>query len=241
MYQTKAKIQSKKTVGNHIYASESDRLFYYVGFLPIEERNKNSFYFTGAGHRYRNKENESRYARLETGTLFWDSFLDDQGRFKELEEFRVALPKGSDNFFGVVERGNRTENEGLTREFFGATFEELKELVVAYSGLLHSKPSGYWKPRVTFSGKRSNQCELSGCLIPRNFPYIAFAHSENAWSHISLFGFYNHLNFLRSDSKRNAFHLRMVQQGIEEDLLDDLESKLFNLQGVIRAENSPLL
>jgi hypothetical protein len=77
-------------------------------------------------------------------------------------------------------------------------------------------------PRLTFSKSRRNSCDLTKCLIPSNFPYVAFEDSQYDWGHVSLFGFYRLLSFLCSSSGNNAIANALVEKGIPTETLDRL-------------------
>jgi hypothetical protein len=83
----------------------------------------------------------------------------------------------------------------LTRQLFGATFEELDAFLQIFQSAVRRPvdPQLYVfqkRPRITFSGSRDNFCDLTMAYIPKGFPYIAFADSGFFGGHISLHGFY---------------------------------------------------
>jgi hypothetical protein len=77
-------------------------------------------------------------------------------------------------------------------------------------------------PRVTFSKTRNNSCDLTGCLFPKDFPYLAFDQSQYAWSHVSLFGFYRLLGFLcpSRSAVREAMERSELDTGVIDMLVD---------------------
>jgi hypothetical protein len=135
----------------------------------------------------------------------------------------LMLPSGANNYFGVITEKNRKEDAEMTRQLFGGISEEIAEVAGAFSHLIGRGHHEMVRlPRITFSKTRQNQCDISGCLIPRDFPYLAFEDSQFAWSHISLHGFYRLLSFLCSAKSSNPMRQAMLDSGISEGLLDAL-------------------
>lgn len=241
-YKTKAEIES--TNSNPIYASETGEIFYYFGFKPIEKpieidgiqmpENPKSFCSASVGRNYEkyDKKNRNRYARLYNGALSWSGFLDDRGRFKEIKDKVVLFPTGTRNLFGVFEKGVINEDEEITRVLFGATQEELENLVRVYNRILNPLINKYVQPRVTFSKSDvGNTCDISDYIIPREMPYLTF-EQINGWAHISLHGFYKHLNFLCSPVSRQEtkFYRLLIDGGVEENLLKGISKRMSDMQ-----------
>lgn len=53
-------------------------------------------------------------------------------------------------------------------------------------------------PRITRSMKNDNFCDITGLWIPPKFPYITFNGSGDTYSHVSLYGFYRHVDIMIS-------------------------------------------
>ncbi len=71
------------------------------------------------------------------------------------------------------------------------------------------------------SRQRSNACDLTRCLIPKDFPYIAFDDALRDWSHVSLFGFYRLLG-PACGSRRNGngpVYERLIEDGTSSNVL----------------------
>jgi hypothetical protein len=115
------------------------------------------------------------------------------------------------------------EDLELTRQLFGGTFDEAESCAVSLAKLFGRYYGEIIRlPRIAFSKTRENKCDLTGCLIPRNFPYIAFEQSEYDWSHVSLFGFYRLLSLLCSKNRKSAISCALQDDGIDESLLERL-------------------
>jgi len=202
-----------------IFVSEQGEYYCCFGSQP----NNNDPSFTANEFLYPSADQGVQLARLERGTLFWDKFLNEHHKFKKLQELFVRFPAGPNNFYGVYKREEPIlggVDIEATREIFGATQEELENLTVIYRRLMGGP--GTTRPRTTFSKNGPNPCDLSGSLIPKQFPYIAFEHSSDLWGHVSLSGFYRHLDFMLRDKRNCALWPRMIEEGIDEDFLNDL-------------------
>jgi hypothetical protein len=134
-----------------------------------------------------------------------------------------VLPSGTDGYFGVMSKEERREDVDATRALFGGTSEDITRVAAALSRVIGR---GYHDamrlPRTTFSKTRSNQCDFSGCLILKDFPYIAFDQSQCPWSHVSLYGFYRLLSFLCFEKAGNPLRAAMLKSDVTEGLLDML-------------------
>jgi hypothetical protein len=134
----------------------------------------------------------------------------------------LSLPTGANSYYGVLDR-EHSEDAALTRQLFGATIRELQQVTECF-GALTGRPSTPYGGggRVTFSRSRSNDCDLCGCLIPREFPYLAFEQSQYRWGHVSIHGFYRLLAFLCSGHGEQSIRRGLLDLGVERDLLDRL-------------------
>jgi hypothetical protein len=145
----------------------------------------------------------------------------------------VILPTGTSSYFGVVVRVDHKEDLELTRALFGGTKREIEIAAVALAQITGRHYHEMVRlPRVTFSKTRNNQCDISGCLIPKEFPYVAFEGAQYDWSHVSLHGFYRLLSFLCSSSAQSVVRRALVEAGVAEDVLSTFSS---NADGNISA------
>jgi hypothetical protein len=143
--------------------------------------------------------------------------------YRVLDDRFVALPSGADSYFGVLERESRTEDVELTRQLFGATNSEVQYVAARFGELTGRISNAYSNAgRVTFSRTRNNDCDICGCLIPREFPYLGFEQAQYSWGHISLYGFYKLLAFLCSGRREGPVRHYLLNAGVDEGLLDRL-------------------
>jgi hypothetical protein len=157
----------------------------YLGYRP-EGRTRfdpphDLAYFAPSTGTRRMKGRESyRFVRLYGGALRYDRFFVDEAYYNILVDRVVHLPVGANSYFGVQRHGMSGEDTELTRQLFGSTAEELSGLIAAFGALVGHMP------RVTFSKTNVNHCDLTRAVIPKAFPYIAFAGSQNAPSDLIL-------------------------------------------------------
>lgn len=121
-----------------------------------------------------------------------------------------------DTYYGVMYDGQ--EDEILTRAVFGLTYQEIQIVLEAYAKILGTYNIYIQYPRLTRS-RGVNYCELTDVLIPEQFPYITFDESEYDFSHVSLRGFYRHLQLLTKRRLNSLVSKMLLQEGVEEELL----------------------
>lgn len=202
--------------------SEHGHIDYYLGYREGREM----FSISGAP-RSGVKPTERRFVSVEKGCLTLSSFLNARTRYRVYDEYRVVLPVGSNNYFGVSHRISGEEEPALTRAIFGATFADLRKLITAFVQVVDG-PGQNWSryPSITFSKQRDNVCDLTDALIPKWFPYIAFTESTYFKGHVSLYGFYLQLAFLCDRSKEigtmpgNQFYHELIAAGVDAEALD---------------------
>jgi hypothetical protein len=239
LFKTKQEIEAelaKKDVYGPVFLSESGEYFFYFGFKPIEQHGDMDFLPLMGRLPPKDEKDERRFMRVKRGALYWETFLNDFGKFEHLENHRASMPKKTNMFFGIKKQPHELDEEA-TRQIFGATFEELENFIAAYDRVLRPDVSDYFRMRgmaasITVSsggGERSNDCDVTSCLIPQGFPYISLAPSECVWSHVSLYGFLSHIDLLCQGSRNNVFYSAMLNEGIEASLLDDLSERLFEV------------
>ncbi|NJJ40245.1 hypothetical protein [Paenibacillus apii] len=137
-------------------------------------------------------------------TDFLDHELYDTKRFKRLNNYIVSLPVANSCDFGIVRRIHSEhssyfeENESMSRACFGLTYDELEQVVGIYAQRLGIFNDYIQYPRVTRSMKNDNFCDITGLWIPPKFPYITFNGGGYTYSHVSLYGFYRHVDIMLS-------------------------------------------
>jgi hypothetical protein len=196
------------------------RVYCYVGYKSEKEHNHLPYYSPSVALRERDGRTSFRFVELFQGSLSVSGFFRDDQFYQVLSDRRVVFPRGSISYFGVLSRDRGTEDATLTRAVFGGTHEEIEGVATAFakvSGRSYHEMARL--PRLTFSKTQDNRCDVSGCLIPKNFPYIAFEDAQYSWSHVSLHGFYRLLAFLCPPSRPSPIAQAMVSSGITEDVL----------------------
>ena len=218
------------TIGDHhseIFISETDQIFCYTGiclngpkqydespfFRPLYMHGKHSTDKTIA------KEIRSFY-RMVNGCIILDDFLDSEFYkdtiYKKIDGgIRFPYP---DNYYGTLVE--HQEDEDLTRAAFGLTHEELIILLEAYSKVMGTYNEYYAYPKLTRSAQSTNFCDITNLWIPARFPYIAFSNSGYDFSHVSLFGFYRHIQLLTNYKTNSAFGKMLLLSGSSETVLN---------------------
>lgn len=194
----------------------------YVGYRTENQPQDLAYYAPCAALRDKGGRESYRFVELRRGVLRTRGFLCDDQRYRVLEDRWTAFPRGADSDFGVKERGTRGEDVELTRVVFGATAREIRSVVTALSRVTGRASSGFDISRVTFSRSQSNRCDVSGCLIPKNFPYIAFEESQYDWSHVSLYGLYRLISFLCPDGSPSPVQQALLEEGVPEEVVHRL-------------------
>lgn len=115
--------------------------------------------------------------------------------FKQLSNYFIKLPYPGDCYYGILKANIPgcsdafNENEELTRECFGPTYDELKQFTDAYAKIVGVYGPYLHFPKITRSIKSDNFCDITGAWIPAGYSYVAFSESGYAFSHVSLYGF----------------------------------------------------
>jgi hypothetical protein len=194
-----------------------------LGYRARKQPTDLAYYHPSVAARDPDGRASYRFVELRRGTLSQSSFLREDQYYRQITDRWLALPSGTDGYFGVISKEERREDIDATRALFGGTSDDITRVAAALS---HVIGRGYHDavrlPRITFSKTRSNQCDFSGCLIPKEFPYIAFNQSQYAWSHVSLYGFYRLLSFLCYVRAGNPLRAAVLKSDVTEDLLDAL-------------------
>jgi hypothetical protein len=171
----------------------------FIGYCREDQSHNAPWYSPSVALNDRDGRSSYRFVELRRGVLRHTPFLRDEEYYKVIDDRFVILPRGTSSYFGVICKGDRSEDEELTRQVFGGTMQEF-ELIACALARTVGRPSDEMLrlPRLTFSKTRQNHCDVSGCLIPENFPYVAFNDAPYDWGHVSLFGLYRLLAFMCS-------------------------------------------
>ena len=218
------------TIGNHfpeVFVSETDEVFCYLGICLNDESRKYTFmhpYYMQRKHSTDKKiAKEIRgFYRLAEGCIIMDQYVDSGFRgdrlYKRLDVgIRFPYP---DTYYAVLV--DQKEDIELTRTIFGLTCDELETVLEAYSKIVGSYSEYITYPKLTRSMKSMNYCDMTEVWIPEKFPYIAFSESGYEFSHISLWGFYRHVQLFTGNQLRSAISRIFLRTGVSEEVLNKL-------------------
>ncbi len=220
------------TIGKHlpeIFVSDTDKIFFYPGvsLRDDEQRRRASFMHPYYLHgKHSTDEQTSRktngFYRIMEGCIVLDDFVDkdflSDCTYKRINA-GVKLPC-PDSYYAVFV--NQEEDEDLTRGVFGLTYVELTSLLDAYAKVMGTYCEYFTYPKLTRSIKSENFCDMTELWIPEQFPYIAFSDSGYDFSHVSLFGFYRHVQLLTGCKINSAVSRALLKSGIDEEVLNRL-------------------
>jgi hypothetical protein len=205
--------------GGELLLDTNGRVQCFLGYRRDDQPRNLAWYAPCVALRDRDGRNSYRFVELYRGVLTQTAFLRDDEYYKLIKDRYVILPKGASSYFGVIRIGDRSEDEELTRQVFGGTTEEFESIAYALARAVgRSFHPAVRLPRLTFSRTRTNSCDVSGCLIPENFPYIAFNDAQYDWSHISLYGLYRLLSFM-CPSDDSPIAAALVDAGVSIQLV----------------------
>ena len=220
------------TIGEYfpeVFISDQDQVFCYSGICLANVVRRKGTVFT-TPHDLVGKHSTTQtvsdrikgFYRIVSGCIILEEYVD-----REMwgDHFFKKIPVGvrfpfPDSYYAVLL--DHFEDQELTRSVFGLTREELASLLRAYAitmGCYHEY-SRY--PKLTRSSSYSHYCDLTGLWIPQKFPYITFCESDYDFSHVSLWGFYRHLQLLTGCHEKSAFSGLLMKCGITETLLERL-------------------
>jgi hypothetical protein len=210
-----------------IIVDQDGEPYCYIGYLRDFHRGSLNRCLVSGASRDGVDPDARVFLRLSAGNIYAASFLNDYREFQVLEDVTLHLPCNTSSYFGAVSISTGDELAGLTQKLFGATIDELSEFLRAYSRAIGETQSPYVNyPRTTFSKQNDNRCDLVGCLIPRELPYVAFGGSEYLWGHVSLFGFYRYLSFAcrgaSYSGNPSALYGQLLANGAKKEVLDRL-------------------
>lgn len=214
-----------------IYISDNDEVFCYTGILfKNEQREPNirnsSFRVQGKHSTDKTIVNSIKgFYRIINGCIVIDDYIDKQfgeHKYKHINGAVVRFPVSAETDYGVAHVGDFTEDKELTRKIFGLTCSELRKLLVVYANIFGIYNNYTQYPRLTRSTRSYNFCDMTGLFIPKQFPYIAFDESSYEYSHVSLWGFYNHLGVLLHGREHSIIYREFIKAGIHKETLDIL-------------------
>lgn len=227
-----------------IFVSSHDEVFCYTGVRLVDDDTKESqcFYFP---NYMRGKQSTdpsisdeiTGFYRVMDGCIVIDNFVNkgiyERCLFKKTEGI-VRYPS-SNRYYSVIVNGE--EDDSLTRAVFGFTYDELTSLLEAYAKVMGTHHEWFSYPRITKSGKYEHYCDLSNMWIPESFPHIAFNEGGYYFSHVSLWGFYCHLQILTDFRENSVFSRALLKYGLEPEILNrlfELGKHLFHQTKVIK-------
>lgn len=216
------------TIPDHfpaIYVSEDDEVYCFVGVL-LDGENRHSIDLHAQPYYMRGMHSTAKklgakikgFFRIAAGCIYLDNYVDNQyDAHKEykLIEASIQYPTAASTYYGV--RGH----EELTRKIFGLTCAELESVLEAYAKALGTYTPYIQYPRLTRSVRAQNYCDLTNLWIPKQFPYITFEESGFDFSHMSLWGFYRHLQLMLKTAQFD-FAKALRSAGADEAVLQAL-------------------
>lgn len=219
------------TIGDYfpeIFISDSGEVFCYTGIYLEEEphqcRDLLMLPHSLCGKHSTDKtlvKKPKAFFRLADGCILLDDYVD--ARFGGHAYKRIAAGirfPTADAYYGVwIEH---KEDAALTRAVFGLTYAELSMLLEGYAKTLGTFHDFAQYPRLTRSIRSNNRCDLTGLWIPERFPYITFQESPYMFSHISLWGFYRHLQLLTACKMTSAFSCTLLEAEVDPAVLQKL-------------------
>ena len=218
------------TIGEHfpqVFISKSDEVFCYTGMCLNEnpESTKSLFmqpYYLKGIHstdKLASKEILAFY-RIVDGCITLDKYVDDGFYSNRLYKKINCIIKFPCVYGHYEVIANSTEDEELTRKIFGLTYYETTQFLEAYAKTMGTYSEYISRPRLTKNSKNSNYCDLTGVWIPEQFPYVAFQDSGYDFSHVSLYGFYRHIQLLTGYNIDSVFSRALIKQGADETTLN---------------------
>ena len=223
------------TIGDsffQVFISLSDEVFCYTGVCKnkkdVYEQSLfvHPYYMTGKHSTDKEiSEKVKGFYRIIDGYVTLDDYVDSEKygtRLYKRLDCRIKFPY-PDNYYAIFV--NNEEDCDVTRKVFGLTYEEIISLLDAYAltmGTYHEYGS---YPRLTRSPRSANYCDITETWIPEGFPYIAFKDSGYDFSHVSLFGFYRHIQLLTGYKIDSVISKALLKHGASEEALE----RIFNL------------
>lgn len=218
-----ASIDLSSLHGGELVVDVAGNVHCYVGYAREDQPFDLPWYSPCVALRDKGGRASYRFVKLQRGMLRRTAFLREDEHYRFLDDRWLILPRGADSYFGVIERKSREEDVARTREVFGGTRSDIESVAKALSKVIGRDYHEIAQlPRVTFSRTRSNSCDISGCLIPKDFPYLAFEDAQYDWSHVSLHAFYKLLAFFCPSGRTSPGRQALLGSGASEEVLNIL-------------------
>ena len=217
------------TIGKNfpeIFVSDTDEVFCYFGIcLAGDECWRKSLFMHPhymQGRHSTDKEISKEiqgFYRIADGCIVLDQYVDNRfGRDRTYKKIEVGIKLlGPYTYYAVLM--DRKEEENLTRAVFGLTHKEITQLLDAYAKVMGTCTEYITYPKLTRSMKATNYCDMVDLWIPETFPYIAFCESGYDFSHVSLWGFYRHIQLLTGCMLDSVFSQVLMKAGASEKVL----------------------
>lgn len=219
------------TIGDRfpeVFVSETDEVFCYLGICLKDDEHRNRVSFM-RHHYMRGKHSADKaiseeikgFYRLIDGCIILDNYVDveyhNKHRYKKIDVgIRLATPGSC--YYGVLKSYDEEYSE-LTRKIFGLTYDEITALLEAYAKMMGTYREFYTYPKLTRSIRNTNFCDMTELWIPETFPYVAFSDSGYDFSHVSLFGFYRHIQLLTGYKTNSLISQALMKSGLTEKVL----------------------
>ena len=219
------------TIGDRfpmVFISDRDEVFCYLGVQLYNDIDKSHILCVSPHHICKKHSTDTSVAkkikgfyRLVGGCIILDEYVDGDYQkehlYKKLNvSVRLATPGSC--YYGIW-KSYAEEEEVLTRKVFGLTYDELTSLLEVYAKAMNTHYDSFAYPKLTRSVQSDHFCDISELWIPRTFPYVAFTDSGYDFSHVSLFGFYRHLQLLVGYNINAIMRHVLIKFGLSEDLL----------------------
>lgn len=219
------------TIGDcfpEVYISEFDEVFCYAGIClnDIDDYRRTSFMhpYDMVGKHSTDKniaKKIKQFYRIADGCILLGDYPDQPFMSKHVYKkvkvgIRFPMP---DTYYGVMV--NYQEDKALTRAVFGLTYEELTFLLESYGKIMGTYSEYISYPKLTRSIRSVNYCDMTDIWIPEKFPYVAFSESGYRFSHVSLWGFYRHVQLLTGCQMTSVISRLLLKEGVSEETLKD--------------------
>ncbi len=224
-----------------LYIDKYDEVYCYYGIIDNNRFVLRSYpYYLKEAKPSEAKKYLRGYFRIKNGIILNDKkFINEENSFYEKEKYKkipsyMQLPSTNNNPYGIYCSKYENIEKELSRKVFGLSYNELSELIYHYNEIFQIVPKTYHNkyPSITRSVNNDNYCDITQMWIPANFPYIAFAESGYYYSHISLYGFYEHVKFITQNYIDSTISKKLINSGLNPEVLESLfEIELDTLEG----------
>ncbi len=219
------------TIGSifpEVFVSDTDEVLCYTGvclrdILRIRNLFAQPYYIQGVHSNDPEIVNGIKgFYRITDGCVVLDSYVDNlfhgSRTYKKIDA--IVAFSGYKKCYAVCVDGE--EDKALTRRIFGFTADEIDSLLKAYARTvkIYREDSAY--PKLIRSKKYEHFCDIANFWIPEEFPYVAFCESEYDFSHVSLWGFYRHLQLLTGCRADSPISRALLKFGVDERVLKRL-------------------